>query len=127
MGAILSIIRAVNRSVDTFNNFIRGRWAPARGGATFGDENPAHRGSNLGAFQASTADDVREAIDAAAGAFQSWRKTSVAERQRYVAAFLNLLRDSREDSFEFCWDGFEIATSSARARLERKGDPSNAR
>src|SRR5438034_494918 len=33
MGAILSIIRAVNRSVDTFNNFIHGRWAPARGGA----------------------------------------------------------------------------------------------
>ena len=97
MGVILSIIRAVNRSVDTFNNFIHGRWAPARGGVTFGDENPAHRGSNLGAFQASTADDVREAIDAAAGAFQSWRKTSIAERQRYVAAFLNLLRESRED------------------------------
>ena len=83
--------------MDTFNNFIHGRWAPARGGATFGDENPAHRGSNLGAFQASTADDVRDAIDAAAGAFQSWRKTTVAERQRHVAAFLNLLRESRED------------------------------
>jgi aldehyde dehydrogenase (NAD+) len=83
--------------VDTFNNFIRGQWTPSRHGATFGDENPAHRGSNLGAFQSSTVDDVREAIDAAADAFRSWRRTSVAERQRYVAAFLNLLKDSREE------------------------------
>jgi alpha-ketoglutaric semialdehyde dehydrogenase len=97
MGAILSIIQAANRSVDTFNNFIRGQWVPSRGGETFGDENPAHRGSNLGAFQASTADDVRQAIDAAAEAFQSWRKTTVADRQRHVAAFLNLLRETRED------------------------------
>src|SRR5207244_1262044 len=68
-----------------------------RHGATFGDENPAKRGSDLGAFQSSTADDVREAIDAAAGAFQPWRRTSLADRQRYVAAFLNLLKDSREE------------------------------
>ena len=82
---------------STFNNFINGQWTPSRGGATFGDENPAHRGSNLGAFQASNADDVREAIEAAAEAFQACRKTTVADRQRHVAAFLNLLRDSRED------------------------------
>ncbi len=82
---------------DTHHNFIGGRWTPSRGGATFGDENPAHRGSTLGAFQSSTADDVREAIDAAADAFRSWRRTSVAERQRYVAAFLNLLNDARDE------------------------------
>ena len=80
-----------------YENFIRGRWTPSRGGATFGDENPAHRGSNLGAFQSSTVDDVRDAIDAAADAFRSWRRTSVADRQRHVAAFLNLLKDSREE------------------------------
>src|SRR5438105_11787580 len=80
-----------------FNNFIAGQWTPSRGGVTFGDENPAKRGSNLGAFQSSTADDVRDAIDAATEAFRSWRRTSVAERQRYIAAFLNLLKASREE------------------------------
>jgi alpha-ketoglutaric semialdehyde dehydrogenase len=82
---------------DIFNNFIRGQWTRSRHGATFGDENPAKRGSDLGAFQSSAADDVREAIDAAADAFRTWRRTSVADRQRYVAAFLNLLKDSREE------------------------------
>jgi len=82
---------------DTFDNFIRGQWTRSRHGATFGDENPAKRGSNLGAFQSSTVDDVREAIDAAADAFTSWRRTSVADRQRYVDGFLTLLKASRED------------------------------
>jgi acyl-CoA reductase-like NAD-dependent aldehyde dehydrogenase len=40
---------------------------------------------------------VRDAIDAAAEAFRSWRRTSIADRQRYIAAFLNLLKDSREE------------------------------
>jgi alpha-ketoglutaric semialdehyde dehydrogenase len=82
---------------ETHSNFIGGRWTSSRGGATFGDENPATRSSDLGAFQSSTADDVREAIDAAADAFRSWRRTSVADRQRYVAQFLNLLNTSREE------------------------------
>ena len=83
--------------MDTFSNFIRGQWTRSRHGATFLDENPAKRGSDLGAFQSSTVDDVREAIDAASDAFRSWRRTSVADRQRYVSAFLTLLKDSREE------------------------------
>ena len=83
--------------MQTFNNFIAGRWTPSKNDATFGDENPARRRSNLGAFQSSTPDDVREAIDAAADAFRAWRKTAVAERQRHIAEFLNLLRSSREE------------------------------
>jgi acyl-CoA reductase-like NAD-dependent aldehyde dehydrogenase len=83
--------------VDTFDNFIRGQWTRSRRGSTFGDENPARRGSDLGSFQSSTVDDVHDAIDAAADAFRSWRRTTIAERQRPIAAFLNLLRDSREE------------------------------
>jgi len=84
-------------SSNVFDNFIAGRWTPAASGVTFGDENPAHRGSNLGAFQSSSVHDVRDAIDAAAEAFRVWRRTSVADRQRHIAAFLNLLKDSREE------------------------------
>ncbi len=83
--------------MTTFNNFIRGQWTPSRGGATFGDENPAKKGSSIGAFQSSTVDDVRDAIGAAEEALRTWRKTAVAERRRHVAAFLALLRDSREE------------------------------
>jgi aldehyde dehydrogenase (NAD+) len=81
----------------TFDNFICGQWRPSRDGATFGNENPAIRGSNLAEFQSSTAEDVRDAVDAAAGAFPGWRRTPVAERKHHVERFLTLLRDSRDE------------------------------
>ena len=62
-------------------NLINGAWTRANGGATFGNENPASRGSNLGSFQSSTAEDVRSAIAAAAEAFPGWRRTPLATRQ----------------------------------------------
>jgi aldehyde dehydrogenase (NAD+) len=81
----------------THNNYFEGNWVAPPRGATFGDENPAHRGSNLGSFQSSTPDDVACAVDAAAGAFRMWRRTSIADRQQFVAAFLTLLKESREE------------------------------
>jgi aldehyde dehydrogenase (NAD+) len=83
--------------VETFENLIGGAWTRGRGGATFDNENPAACGSNLGRFQSSTPEDVDAAIAAAAGAFRAWRRTAVPERQRYIAEFLRLLKDSRED------------------------------
>ena len=59
-------------------NLINGGWTRASGGATFGNENPASRVSNLGAFQSSAAEDVHSAITAAAEAFPAWRRTPLA-------------------------------------------------
>jgi aldehyde dehydrogenase (NAD+) len=83
--------------VETFNNFVNGKWQASRNGATFENENPAFRGSNVASFQSSTPEDVREAIDVADAAFRSWRKTPLAERQQYIAEFLRLLKAEREE------------------------------
>jgi len=83
--------------VEIFENLIGGRWACSPGGATFENENPAACGSNLGLFQSSTPEDVVSAISAAAEAFGAWRRTPMSERQRYIAEFLRLLKDARED------------------------------
>src|SRR3954466_9945152 len=78
-------------------NLIDGTWMRARGAATFDNENPASRGSNLGLFQSSTAEDVDAAIVAAAAASAGWRRTPLATRQQHVAQFLDQLERSRED------------------------------
>jgi len=83
--------------VETFKNFIGGKWATSRSGATFENENPACRGSNLGLFQSSTAEDVAEAIAAADGAFGAWRRAALSQRQQHIAEFLRLLKESREE------------------------------
>ena len=82
---------------ETFENFIDGAWRPSRNGNTFQNENPAFRGSSLGLFQSSTADDIGDAIAAAERAFPTWRRTPLSERQQHVAAFLSLLRASRDE------------------------------
>jgi len=83
--------------VETFKNFVNGEWKGSRNGATFENENPAVRGSNIASFQSSTQDDVREAIDVADNAFKTWKRTSVPERQNHIAEFLRLLKESREE------------------------------
>src|SRR4051812_5015923 len=83
--------------VETFKNFIGGEWKSSRSGATFENENPAVRGSNLALFQSSTAEDVADAVDAAAGAFSAWRRQSVVARQERISVFLRLLQDSRDE------------------------------
>jgi acyl-CoA reductase-like NAD-dependent aldehyde dehydrogenase len=86
----------MSRMVETFKNFVGGAWQSSRSGATFENENPAVRGSNLGLFQQSSVDDVAEAIAAAAGAFAAWRRQPVAARQERIGAFLRLLEESRD-------------------------------
>jgi aldehyde dehydrogenase (NAD+) len=82
---------------ETFKNFVGGEWKSSRTGQTFDNENPASKGSSLGLFQSSGADDIDEAIGAADAAFRPWRRTTVAERQQYVSEFLRLLKESREE------------------------------
>jgi aldehyde dehydrogenase (NAD+) len=93
---IVAHTKAIRMS-ETFQNFVGGRWTSSRSGSTFHNENPAFTGSNLGSFQSSTLDDIDEAIGAAEGAFRTWRRTPLPERQRHVAEFLRLLSASRDD------------------------------
>jgi acyl-CoA reductase-like NAD-dependent aldehyde dehydrogenase len=83
--------------IETFKNFVGGQWKSSKTGKTFENENPAAKGSNLGFFQSSGAEDIDETIGGAEAAFRTWRRTTVPERQQYVAEFLRLLKESREE------------------------------
>jgi aldehyde dehydrogenase (NAD+) len=82
---------------DTFKNFVGGQWKASKTGQRFENENPAVKESNLGFFQSSGPEDVEEALGEAEVAFGTWRRTTVAERQHYIAEFLRLLKESREE------------------------------
>ena len=88
---------SVAEKVETFKNFVNGKWTSSRSGATFENENPAHRGSTIALFQSSTPEDTLEAIDAAENAYRSWRRTPLAERQQFMAEFLRLLKENRDE------------------------------
>jgi aldehyde dehydrogenase (NAD+) len=82
---------------ETFGNFIGGAWTGSASGRTFGDENPARRGSVLAQFAASGAADAADAVSAAERTCRSWGGAPLADRQRVVVRFLQLLEESREE------------------------------
>ena len=85
------------KTTPIFQNFIGGTWRATDTGQSFADEDPSRRGTVLAEFQASAPADVTAAIDLAADAFRTWRRTAVADRQKLSFRFLQLLAESRED------------------------------
>lgn len=60
-------------------NYIGGKWVGATQGATFASRNPA-TGEIIGELPRSTVEDANRAVDAAADAFEMWRKTPAPKR-----------------------------------------------
>ncbi len=60
-------------------NYINGRWVDPKSGASFERENPA-TGEIIGAFPDSGPEDVADAVQAAAGAYDGWRSTPAPGR-----------------------------------------------
>ena len=77
-------------SVETYNNFIGGRWVSAKAGATYKITNPAKKDTVLGEFQFSSDDDAQQAIAAAADALESWAETPAPSRAAVLFRALNI-------------------------------------
>lgn len=83
-------------STPLFLNYIDGQWAASATGQTFENRNPAEHDELLGNFQASTAEDARNAIEAAERAFSGWQATPISQR----AKVLNIAADYLEANIE---------------------------
>jgi len=73
-------------TAETFKNHVNGEWTSAASGQTFDNTNPADTRDLVGRFQASSADDARAAVQAAAAAFDGWRKTPITKRAKILLA-----------------------------------------
>lgn len=75
---------------------VGGRWRPARSGATFAVEDPATARTILEVADGAQ-DDAREALDAAADAFDPWRRTTPRARADLLRAVHDTLLERAED------------------------------
>jgi aldehyde dehydrogenase (NAD+) len=85
-------------SAETFHNHINGQWLPAACARTFDNTNPADTRDLVGRFPASTAADAQAAVDAAAAAFDGWRKTPIGKRAKILLAAADHI-EAKVDSF----------------------------
>ncbi len=79
------------------NIIVNGQARPARSGATFAVNNPAHPSEIVGYAPLANVDDVRQAIDAAASAFIGWSALSPFERADYLFRVSQQLGTAQED------------------------------
>src|SRR5713226_782659 len=75
MSQTMTSERGQKTQAKTYKNYIGGHWVESKTGRTFTSLNPAHKDQVLGVMQASNADDVNAAIEAAEKAFTAWRQT----------------------------------------------------
>jgi acyl-CoA reductase-like NAD-dependent aldehyde dehydrogenase len=79
-------------------NFISGEWIAPISGDYIENRNPADTRELVGVFPASTAGDVQRAVDAAAEAFQKWRKVPAPRRAEILFKAGEILIE-RKDQF----------------------------
>ncbi|HZQ06466.1 MAG TPA: aldehyde dehydrogenase family protein, partial [Anaerolineae bacterium] len=77
-------------------NYIDGKWVPAISGKTLESHNPA-TGELIGTVPESDRDDVARAVDAAARAFDKWRKTPAPRRADILHNAADLIRARKEE------------------------------
>ena len=90
--------------MDTLNDtallrrqaWINGKWTDARSGKTITVTNPAD-GSTLGSVPALSAEEIRQAIDAAERAFDNWRRLTAKERSTVLLKWYDLMIQHQED------------------------------
>ena len=73
-----------------YRQFIGGQWVPASNGATYADHDP-FSGDTVASVPASTRQDAKRAVEAAANAFPAWWKTPPGEKQRLFLKATDIL------------------------------------
>src|SRR5690625_1706058 len=76
--------------------YIGGQWVDADSGKTLAVTNPA-TGEQLGVVPNMGADETRRAIEAAQGAFKSWRQVPAKQRAQIMRRWFDLMTEHEED------------------------------
>jgi aldehyde dehydrogenase (NAD+) len=82
--------------VSSYKNFVNGEWVASRSGKAFENRNPANTDDLVGTFQQSTAEDVNDAIQAAACAYEQWRLVPAPKRGEILFKAAQLLVERKE-------------------------------
>jgi aldehyde dehydrogenase (NAD+) len=105
--------------MDTYRNFINGKWVESSSTRIASNINPANTDDVLGTVRQATREEARAAVESAANAFRGWRATPAPTRGRIVAKAARLLEDNKEELAQILTreEGKTIAES--RGELQR--------
>src|SRR5919205_3473816 len=83
--------------MDTYRNFINGKWVESSSSKTVKNINPANIDEVIGNNRQATREEARAAVEAAAEAFEGWRRTPAPSRGKIMAKAARLLEENKEE------------------------------
>src|SRR6476620_10667768 len=83
--------------MDTYKNFINGKWIESSSAKTVNNVNPANTDDVIGTNRQATREEARAAVEAAAAAFEGWRRTPAPARGKIIAKAARLMEAAKEE------------------------------
>jgi len=105
--------------MDTYRNFIGGKWVESSSSRTAQNINPANTDDILGEIRQATREEARSAVDAAADAFRGWRATPAPARGKIVAKAARLLEENKEEVAQLLTHEEGKTIAESRGELQR--------
>src|SRR3989475_3368205 len=105
--------------METYRNFIGGKWIESASSKTVNNINPANVNDVLGTVHQATRDEARAAVAAAAEAFHGWRSTPAPARGKIVARAAHLMEDAKEELAQILTHEEGKTISESRGELQR--------
>src|SRR6188474_2616337 len=105
--------------MNTYRNFIGGKWIESVSTRTAPNINPANTDDVLGTIRQATREEARSAVEAAAAAFRSWRATPPPVRGRIVGKAARLLEENKEELAQLLTHEEGKTIAESRGELQR--------
>src|SRR3989441_3448698 len=105
--------------MDTYRNFIAGKWTESSSPKTVNNVNPANTDDIIGTVRQATRAEARTAVEAASEAFHSWRSTPAPARGKIVAKAARLLEEAKEELAQILTREEGKTISESRGELQR--------
>src|SRR5437764_13476390 len=105
--------------METYRNFIGGKWIKSASSRTVDNNNPANSEDIIGTVRQATREEARAAVEAAAEAFRGWRMTPAPARGKIVAKAARLMEETREELARILTREEGKTISESRGELQR--------
>src|SRR5438034_8396637 len=105
--------------MDTYKNFIGGKWIESTSAKIVSNVNPANTDDIIGTVRQATRAEARAAVEAAAEAFHGWRLTPDPARGKIIAKAARLMEDAKEELAQILTREEGKTIGEARGELQR--------
>src|SRR5687768_9318408 len=105
--------------METYRNFINGKWVESASSKSVDNLNPANTDDVIGTIKQATREEARAAVEAAADAFQSWRRTPAPARGKIVAKAARLMEEHKEELAQLLTREEGKTIGEARGEVQR--------